>query len=342
MDNVTAYVGLDYHQDSIQVCVMDASGRELANRSCENDPVAVAEAVHASSAPGTGVVPAALAIEACTGAADFAEALIELTGWTVHLAHPTYVARLKGSPDKSDYTDGRLLADLARVGYLPRTWLAPASVRDLRRLVSYRQSIVDARRAVKLRIGSLLREQRVKVVGVNRWTKAWVAQMREHAGLSESARWIIGEQLEELEHLSVKLASVQARLMRASEDDATVARLLEIEGVGPVTAWWLRAYVGRFDRFRTGKQLSRYCGLSPRNASSGSRTSDGGLIHAAHRQLRSVLIQAAHRLVRMDARWSALACRLMDKGKAKNVAVAAVANRWVRTVHHRMVAGVAA
>jgi hypothetical protein len=37
MSKVTVYVGLDYHKDSIQVCVMDPVGTILANRRCEND-----------------------------------------------------------------------------------------------------------------------------------------------------------------------------------------------------------------------------------------------------------------------------------------------------------------
>jgi transposase len=44
-------------------------------------------------------------------------------GWNVSLGHPTYIARMKSSPDKSDFSDGRLLADLTRVGYLPKVWL---------------------------------------------------------------------------------------------------------------------------------------------------------------------------------------------------------------------------
>ena len=36
MSKVTVYVGLDYHKDSIQVCVMDPSGKILANRPCPN------------------------------------------------------------------------------------------------------------------------------------------------------------------------------------------------------------------------------------------------------------------------------------------------------------------
>ena len=39
--NSTMYVGLDYHQSSIQLCVMDASGKQLINRKCDNDLLAL-------------------------------------------------------------------------------------------------------------------------------------------------------------------------------------------------------------------------------------------------------------------------------------------------------------
>ena len=37
MVKITRFVGLDYHQESVQVCVMDSEGRVLANRSVRND-----------------------------------------------------------------------------------------------------------------------------------------------------------------------------------------------------------------------------------------------------------------------------------------------------------------
>jgi len=326
------YVGLDYHQDSIQVCAMNASANVIVNRACANDPQAVM-AMLGDAADAVRLV----AIEACTGAADFAEALATRSGWSVALAHPTYVARLKGSPDKSDFSDSRLLADLGRVGYLPRTWLAPAYLRDLRQLAHHRQRLVDQRRNLKLQIGAMLRDQRVKIEHAGRWSRSWVQQVRVHPKLSESVRWLIEENLAEIEHRSERLANIEQRLEQATANDAVIERLQRIEGIGRVTAWCLRAFIGRFDRFGSAKQLCRYCGLSPRNASSGQRVSDGGLIQAANRQLRAVLIQAAHRLIRTDERWRTLAGRMLDRGKAKNVVVAAIANRWMRTVHHRMV-----
>ena len=106
--------------------------------------------------------------------------------------------------------------------------------------------------------------------------------------------------------------------------------------MGPVTALTLRAEIGRFDRFVSGKQLSRFCGASPRNASSGQRQADAGLIKAANRQLRAVVIEAAHRLARYDPRWSLMATQMREAGKPGSVVAAAVANRWLRWLFHQM------
>ena len=331
MSSVSCFVGLDYHQDSVQVCVLDGEGRQLLNRSVPNDWAKIAEA-----AASAGAVERA-AVEACCGAADLSEELNAKAGWHVDLAHPGYVGRMKRSPDKTDFTDGRMLADLTRVGYLPKVYLPSSYERDLRQLVNHRQALVDQRRAAKLRVGAVLRERRaVPPKGRSRWTRAWVAWAGSAAELSGHGRWVVGELLGEIEHLDRKVLAADARLREATKDDPRVARLMGEPGVGEVTAWVLRAYVGRFDRFGTGKQLGRYCGLSPCNASSGTRQADAGLIRGCNRLLRATLIQAAHRLARTEPRWKALAESMRGRGKPGSVTAAAVANRWARGLWHRM------
>ena len=330
MSNLPLFVGVDYHQDQLQLCVIDQAAVVRFNRAVPNDVEHVAGIL-----AGLNDVRA-IAIEACTGAASFGEALAGRTTARVELAHPGYVARLKQSPDKTDFSDSRLLADLTRVGYLPRVWLPPVEVRDLRQLVNHRQHLVDGRRALKLKVGAILRERRVRIAG-SRWSLPWVHQVRDNDAFGPQVKWIVNDLLDELNHVSFKIKQVEKRLTNATKKDEVVKKLKTIEGIGDVTAWMLRAWIGRFDRFKTGKQLSRYCGLSPRNASSGKRQADAGLIDAANKQLRAVLIQAGHRLMRTSGRWGQLGRSLKMRGKPTNVAVAAVANRWVRAMHHQMI-----
>ena len=330
MSSVTVFVGLDYHQDSVQVCVLDAAGGVLSNKPCRNDTAMIVQRVAAFGDR------AFAAIECCTGAASLADALAAVPGWSVDLAHPGYVARLKQSPDKTDLQDAHLLADLERVGYLPKVWLAPPELRDLRQLVRYRQQLVAQRRNAKLRVGALLREARVARPDASPWTKAWVAWVK-WVKLGEHARWVLDQHLQRLTDLARDIKAAEERIAAATTEDAVVQKLLTLKGVGPVTAAALRAEIGRFDRFRNGKQLARFCGLSPRNASSGQRQADAGLVKAGNPELRAALIELAHRLIRYDARWMQLGRKLKDAGKPGSVAAAAVANRWVRWLHHEMV-----
>jgi transposase len=330
MSDAPVYVGLDYHSHSVQVCILDREGKVLANRPCKNDWQAIAAVVAKHS-----TTPRA-AIEACTGSADLADELVAKAGWHVDLAHPGYVARLKQSPDKTDFSDARMLADLERVGYLPKVWLAPQEVRELRRLVRYRQQLVGERRSLKQRVGALLREGRVASPPAAAWTAAWLGWLKAAEGLSEQTRWVVDRQLARLEWLKGEIAAVEDRLARLTADDPLVQRLLALKGIGLVTAATIRAEVGRFDRFRSGKQLARFCGLTPRNASSGQRQADAGLIKAGNPQLRTVLIEAAHRLMRYDERWAVLNASMRARGKPGSVVAAAVANRWVRWLYHQM------
>jgi transposase len=331
MASLALFVGLDYSDEGVQVCLMDQQGTPVGNRNCRNhwEEIVAFAAQHGQVAEA--------AIESCTGAANLAEELATRAGWSIHLAHPGYVERMKQSPDKTDFQDARLLADLVRVGYLPRVWLAPAAVRDLRQVVRYRQQLVEQRRATKLRVRAVLREYRCRpAANVNPWTKVWLAWVKKDAVVGPLSRWVLDKHLAELQRLAQAIREVEECLAKATAEDAVVQRLQKETGIGPVTAWVLRAEIGRFDRFRSGKQLSRFCGLSPRNASSGNRQADAGLIKAASPMLRSVIVEVAHRLPRQNIRWAKFRKRLQDAGKKGSVIAAAIGNRWIRWLYHQM------
>lgn len=331
MESLPVFVGLDYHKDSVQVCVMDSRGKVLGNSSCDNSARAVFNCVSDYGTAG------GVAIESCTGSADLADELIAQYGWSVDMAHPGYVSRMKLNPDKTDFADARILADLERLGYLPKVWLAPHEVRELRLLVRMRHQIVAQRRDAKLRIHSILRQQRVRPPeGMRPFTLRWLYWLSHNRDLSEEGQWVIKHHLRRLDQYQVELREVESRLAGKTAEDPVVQGLRAERGIGRVTAWVLRAEVGRFDRFRTSKQLARFCGLCPRNASSGARQADAGLVQAANGQLRSTLIEAAQSLIQWDEYWRSFARRMKEAGKPHCLVVAAVANRWVRRLFHRM------
>jgi len=177
---------------SIQVCVLDARGEVLLNRSCENSTAVIKATVDRFCAADVRV-----AVEACCDSANLADELVDRFGWCVSLAHAGYVSRMKQSPDKTDFGDARLLADLLRVGYLPKVWLAPEYIRELRRLVRDREQLAAAKKATKLRCRALLREQRVRGPLGRPWTMTWLDWLRNTPELSEQGRWVMDQHIME-------------------------------------------------------------------------------------------------------------------------------------------------
>lgn len=331
MQSVPIFVGLDYHTLSVQVCVVDAAGKVLLNA---KRAASVAEVVDLVAPLGS---VQRVAIEACCGAADFGDHLARLAGWRVSLSHPGLVSKMRSSIDKTDRSDARVLADLCRTGYLPEVWLPPEGIRELRTLVRRRHQLTDALRRAKVRITALLRDKRVPAPPqiITRWTNKHIAWLKALA-LPLCAKIVLEDLLAELEHHAARREAFDCRLEKLTAGDALIAHLRRIKGIGPVTAWTLRAVIGRFDRFRSGKQLSRYCGLTPRNASSGERVAHAGLVRAADPTLKTVLIQVTQRLVRCEGAWNSLYMSLLERGKPACVAIAAVANRWTRRLWHEL------
>jgi len=327
-NNVTHFFGLDYHQDSIQVCVLDGEGKILINKKVPNSIGALVVL-----AEQYGPVTRA-AVEACAGAPCLVETLRHVHGWKIEQAHAGYVARMKQSPDKSDYTDARILADLARVDYLPVVWSPPKYIRTLRDFVRHRAALVKSRTSEKLRLLALLRRNRAKSEH-KRWSKDWCLWLSETYQIDEDSRWLVLEHLETILFLNGKIETIEARLKKFTADDPLIGILMKQKNIGPITAWIMRAEIADFSRFKNGKQLSNFCGLSPRNVSSGNRQATSGLIKSGAPILRCVIIEAAQRLSHGKGDESVLFNRLHHKnGKPKCVAIAAVANRWIRKLFH--------
>jgi transposase len=139
-----------------------------------------------------------------------------------------------------------------------------------------------------------------------------------------------------LQLLEEKIKQAEEQMERATQDDPLTQELLAQPGIGLVTAFVMRSEIGSFHRFRSGKQLSRFCSVTPLNASSGKKQADAGLVRQANPELRRVIIEAAQRIGRYDEKWKSLKQRLIGRGKPRSVATAAVANRWIRWLYHQI------
>ena len=216
-----------------------------------------------------------------------------------------------------------------RCDLLPACYVAPAEIRELRRLLRYRNLVV--RQAVR---------QKNKIAGLLMEVGASYNKRRLHG------RKYFSELLETLEEVppSVKdllrlsrgalqlFEGTQRQLLARLRHDALLAervRLLRsIPGVGEVTALTWALEVGEPERFASIAHAVSYCGLTSALRSSAERQQRTPLSKQRNAHLQTVLIEAAKLAPRWNEQLAAVYQRELERGH-RNRATLVVARKLV-------------
>jgi transposase len=114
---------------------------------------------------------------------------------------------------------------------------------------------------------------------------------------------------------------------RAVLADPDMARLQQIPGIRDIGAFILVAFVEDVHRFETPKKFVVYIGLNPSVCSSGEKEGRHALSHYGRKDLKTLFAEAAHTVLRAGSPLSRWAKRLLARGKPRNVAVCALAQK---------------
>jgi transposase len=276
----------------------------------------------------------AVVFEATTNAwyvHDLLEPLVD----RVVVAHPYHVKLIAASLVKTDKRDTLALARILAANMVPAVWVPPVHVRDLRALVSHRTRLVRQRTAAKNRLRSLLHRHHIvppsgAISSVE--SRAWW----EGLPLSSSEKLRARQDLALIDYLSSPIAEVEAELARLSSSDPwadQVPFLVQLPGIGMLTAMTVLSAIGDVTRFPTAKKLVGYGGLGARIHASGQTNRSGRITKQGRRELRAAMVEAAWVAVRSHPFWKdkfeALATRI---GKQK--AIVAIARKLLVVVWH--------
>jgi transposase len=270
--------------------------------------------------------------EASCGYGPLHDALAPLAGH-VAVAHPGALRLIFKSKKKHDRVDCKKLATLLYLGQVPAVHVPSAGVRQWRKLIELRQSLLGSRVAEKNRIRAVLRNHAVAVPKKpGLWTKkgsAWLASLELPAG----ERLAVDLAAQAIASLGVRLKRVEAELAKYAAAHPGVTLLMTIPGVGVRTAEAFVAYVDDPSRFARVRQVGSYFGLVPRLDSSAGKDRRGHITREGPGTVRKLLTEAAWQSVRLDPASKALFERV-TRGKAdrKKIAAVAVAHRLCRVM----------
>ena len=322
------YVGIDLHRRRSVIVRMDGEGEVLEVVRVENSVPALVEQV-GKAGPGAPV-----AIEATYGWYWAVDAL-SAAGFAVTLAHPRGIKSMQGRRAKTDALDARELAELLRLDRLPRAWIAPAQIRDLREVVRYRHKLVGDRAAVKASIHAVLGKCGV-IPEVADVFGPVGAKILDALVLPEPYASRVASQRRILAALSTEITALEVETARRCKDIPEYRSLLTINGVGPVMASIFVAEIGDVHRFTGPDQLACWAGLTTRVDSSDKRTRYGHVSKQGSRLLRWAAVEGCQR-----AREPYLVNKRREiierRGKgAQHIATVAAARHLMKIVYYTM------
>jgi len=141
----------------------------------------------------------------------------------------------------------------------------------------------------------------------------------------------VREQLARMRALDEDIASIERRLAGWKKDDAASRRLLDIPGVGLLTATAAVATIGEAKAFKSGREFAAFVGLVPRQAGTGGRVKLLGISKRGDVYLRTLLIHGARSVITHGKQHDAWLTRLLAR-RSFNAAVVALANKMARTI----------
>ena len=286
------YAGLDYHLRTSSLCILNADGKVIKQQTIRGRAEAVAQELRWLEEPVEVV------FEATGGYGPLHEKLSQVARRVV-MAHPASLRLIWGTRRKNDKIDAQKLAKLLYLDAVPQAYVPPAAVRQWRRLIELRRSLVRRRGALKNQVHALLRGCGVAAPaslfsgrGID-----WLSQQQ----LDEASSLERALLLEQMRQLKEQLAQVERALKRTSRDDGRMTLLMTVPGVGRRTAEAFLAYVDRVNRFSRGNKVGSYFGLVPCQDASAGRERLGHITKQGPAVMRQLLVEAAWSGVRKSA-----------------------------------------
>jgi transposase len=275
--------------------------------------------------------PDQVAVEICPLAATVHDIAAEL-GLDLIVADTTQDAwRWKNNKRKTDRDDALKLARLAALGQLNPVHIPSPKMRQWRRAIEHRQTLVAEVTRCKNRIRALLLPQGHRLPrGKSGWSLQMVnmlcalAKPLPECALEELWRGLLEIELRRLESLLRLRRDLEAKLDELVRTDARTQRVMTIPGVGLRTAEVIVAVLDNARRFRSRRQVAAYAGLTPRRYQSGQMDRQGRISKRGSPLLRQVLNQAAWVAVRCNPHLREVYLRISGgrKGRRKQAIVA--------------------
>jgi len=274
--NDAKYIGLDVHQATISVAVLDSAGKLAMEAILETKAETILQFIRGQR----GRLHVTFEEGTC---AAWLYALLKPHVTRVLVCDPRKNALLKVG-NKSDRIDARKLAELLRSNLLRSVFHEDTGLRTVKELArSYLTMTKDLTRVMN-RLKALYRSWAIPCAGEQvyapRHRAEWLAKITE-PGVRRRAEFYY----QQFDALAAVRQEARRELLGESRKHSATKLLRQIPSIGPIRAALLIALIQTPHRFRTKRQLWAYCGLALKTYTSGEYRFVGGQLQRSKKVL---------------------------------------------------------
>jgi transposase len=276
---------------------------------------------------------AEIGMEACGSAHHWARVL-QAKGYRVKLIAPQFVKPYVKT-NKTDANDAEAICEAMSRPSMRFVAVKTIEQQDLQAVHRVRSSLIRDRTAKANQLRGLVYEYGLvaprELSSLRRAVPEWLEDAEN--GLSARFRSLLAGLYRDLQQLDERVSELDHEIAAIAREHEPVGRLIQIRGVGPLTASALYALVGDARQYRNGRELAVALGLTPRQHSSGGKEKLLGISKRGDKYVRTLMIHGARAALRTAPgrtdRISRWALALAERAHP-NVATAALANKMSR------------
>lgn len=327
-------IGIDLGDRYSQYCVRTRTQEVLVEGSVETKPEKIAEWLQ-------GLKRQRIVIETGTHSRWMAE-LMGLLGHEVIVGNSRKLKLITQNDQKSDKVDGRLLSKLGVIG---AEWLHPVYQRRAETqkdlvVVRARNLLVETRSSLINHVRGIVKSYGCRVGACS--AEAFL----EKAGkeMPEALRGPLSGVLAALAEIDeqVHFYDCQVKYLSDTKYGEQTKWLLQVNGVGPVTALTYVLTIEDAERFEDSRDVGAYLGLVAKRRQSGKQDPQLGISKAGDEMLRKLLVNCAHHVLGhqgVDSDMRRWGLQLLEAGRkagkkgARKRAAAAVARKLAVVLH---------
>lgn len=286
-------IGLDLAKSVFEVHGVDEHGRRVLHKTLKRSQVLEWFAQ---------LPPCLVGMEAGGGAHHWARQLRE-QGHDVRLMAPQFVSPYRKS-HKSDHNDAEAICEA--VGRPNMRFVAIKSAeqqgvlvmhRARQLAVAQRTALGNQMRGLLAEFGIVIRQGRAPL----RQALPLILEDVENA-LPFPARETMADLYGQLVAADERVASYDHRIQALAKMMPGAQRLMQVEGVGAITATAVVATVGDAKVFQNGRQMAAWLGLTPRQSGSGGKLTQGHISKRGDGYVRMLLVHGARAVLRVAHR----------------------------------------